>query len=94
MRFLLRNFDLDTLTRMFKRKPAYIMFEDHYIEVFFVHSLTVDDMCIVFNNTDLAGQEGEDDQAAIILDKNGKLIDTYIGEMKYDYNSDDQTILI
>ena len=95
MRFLLRNFELDIIWRMLKKKPAYILFEGHYIEIFFAHSLTTDDMCIVFNYTDYdESMEDEDAQAAITIDKSGKLIDSYIGDVKYDYTKEDQTILI
>ena len=93
MEFLLRNFDVDVIQRMLKQKEAWIMFDDYYIEVFFAHSLTTDDMCIVFNNTQCEGED-EDEQAAITIDRDAKLINTYIGDIKYDYNSEDQTILI
>ena len=93
MEFLLRNFDVDVIQRMLKQKEAWIMFDDYYVEVFFAHSLTTDDMCIVFNNTQCEGED-EDEQAAITIDRDAKLINTYIGDIKYDYNSEDQTILI
>ena len=93
MSFLLRNFEMDILIRMFKGKPAYILYDDQYIEIFFAHSLTTTDMCIVMNDTQYETWD-QDYQAAIILDAAGNLIDTYRGSMKYDRNSEDQTILI
>lgn len=92
MEFLLRNFDLDLIQKMLKNKRAYILFDERYVEVFFAHSLTTEDMCIVLTVVD--PEEGEDEQAAITLDNKAKLIDTYIGEIKYDYNQEDNRILI
>ena len=93
MRFLLRNFELDTIWRMLKAKPAYIIVDDYYVEIFFAHSLVKDDMCIVFNNNECEGPD-EAEQAAITINSNGKLIDTYIGDVKFDYTKEDQTILV
>ena len=59
MEFLLRNFDPDVIVRLLKRKPAYIIVDDYYVEVFFAHSLTTKDMCIVFNNFQYGGSSFE-----------------------------------